>query len=530
MVEVGGRTLCRRSRATVAVAFAIAVIPQWSGFQQSLAQLGSAAALSDAVCTQGLASSYPCSNVDLLSFIPKATLGASTGGVNDVWGWTDPQSGREYALVGLSTGTAFVDVTDPVAPEFLGTLPAQTTSSSWRDIKVYGNHAVVVSEATHHGVQVFDLTQLRGVTVKPITFAATALYEGVGSAHNIFVNEDSGFAYAVGSFDRTGNCGPGLHIIDIRNPLQPSYAGCFLDTSTGRRNSGYTHDVQCVIYAGPDERYTGREVCFGSNETAISIADVTNKSAPTSITKVSYPIALAENSYIHQGWLTEDHRYFLQDDELDERNGFVTSTTTRIWDVSTLDAPTLLTTYSGPVGSIDHNLYVRGSWVYMANYASGLRIVDLSDIRNPREIAYFDTYPSSDGIGFIGAWSTYPFFASGSVLISSMGEGLFVVRPPLNKTGVGQESALVEEASVEVFPNPVRDVALAAIRVADVDDVRVSVYDMLGRVVLELGPVRLSPGAPHRATLDLSVLPAGRYIVRATGATTSASRLLTVVR
>jgi hypothetical protein len=33
---------------------------------------------------------------------------------NDIWGWTDPLDGREYALVGRNDGTAFVDVTDPL--------------------------------------------------------------------------------------------------------------------------------------------------------------------------------------------------------------------------------------------------------------------------------------------------------------------------------------------------------------------------------------------------------------------------------
>ncbi len=459
----------------------------------------------------------------------KADLGVGEGSLNDVWGWTDSQTGKEYALVGLSSGTGFVDVSDPEAPWLVGTLPTQTFQSSWRDIKVYRDHALVVSEASGHGIQVFDLTQLRNVSVKPVTFSPTAVYTGVGSSHNIFVNEDSGFAYAVGS--RGGdlaNCGQGLHIVDVRTPEQPTFAGCFAHAGTGRAGSGYSHDVQCVIYDGPDTDHTGREICFGSNETAISVADVTDKQAPFAISLATYPIS--QNTYIHQGWLTEDHRYFLQNDELDERNGLVALTTTRIWDMADLEAPFLLTTYEGPSGAIDHNLYVLGSWVYMANYQSGLRVVDLTDILNPREIAFFDTFPDSDAAGFSGAWSTYPYFASGSVLISSIGEGLFVVRPPLNQTNVDDEDPNGPVASLNIFPNPFADVALAALRLSEPDEIRATVYDILGRKVVEVGPIRLPQGVTRGIPIDAAGLPAGRYILRVSGSSTFLTRLMTVVK
>ncbi len=511
----------------LAVAGGLFAVPFLLTSAPARAQTASAAANAGQACIGGFAGTYPCNNVDLLSHVTRSALGVREGSLNDVWGWTDPQSGKEYALVGLSSGTGFVDVSNPEAPLILGTMPTQTTPSLWRDIKVFGNHAVVVSEATDHGMQIFDLTQLRSVEVTPTTFSPTSVYTGVGSAHNVFVNEASGYAYAVGSRGGTQNCGPGLHIVDIRTPDAPTYAGCFAHAGTGRAGNGYSHDVQCVIYEGPDADYAGREICFGSNENAVSIADVTDKSAPVAISSATYPIA--QNSYIHQGWLTEDHRYFLQDDELDERNGLVLATTTRIWDVSDLDAPFLLTTYEGPTNTIDHNLYVRGSWAYLANYRGGLRVIDLSDILNIREIAFFDTYPVNDGLGFDGAWSNYPFFESGSVLISSIGEGLFVVRPPLNETSSEEGVELEERIAVEVFPNPTVDFAVVTVRAQEPDDVTIRVFDVLGRAVAEVGPVRLARGFTRNVTVDLSGLPSGRYILRANSASASVVQLLTVI-
>ncbi len=366
-------------------------------------------------CIDGFADIYPCSNVDLLSFIPLSTFSATAG--NDSWGWTDPMTGREYALMGLNNGTGFVDITDPINPIYLGKLPTHTTSSSWRDIKVYADHAFVVSEASGHGLQVFDLTELRDVPAPPVTFSETAFYGGFGNAHNLAINEDTGFAYAVG----TSTCSGGLHIVDIQNPTSPIFAGCF-------SSDGYTHDTQCVVYTGPDATRQEDEICFNSNEDTLTIVDVSNKAAPLQLSRTGYP----GSGYTHQGWLTEDQRYFLLDDELDESN-FGHNTYTYVWDVSNLEEPILLGHYTAPVAAIDHNQYVKGDHTYQANYRSGLRILDITGVAdvNLFEAGYFDIYPTSNSASFNGAWSVYPYFESGVVIISGIEQGLFMVQPTL---------------------------------------------------------------------------------------------------
>jgi len=383
----------------------------------------------EVACADGGAAGYDCDHVDLLSFVPWAELGAGRGArLNDVWGWTDPLDGREYALVGRMDGTAFVDVTDPYNPRYLGNL-AKTEGSranSWRDMKVFRDHAFVVADgAGRHGMQIFDLTQLRDVT-EPREFEATAMYTGIASSHNIAINEETGFAYLVGSSDGGETCGGGSHMVDINDPLNPVFAGCFAHPNTGRRNTGNSHDTQCVIYHGPDEDYAGREICVNSNETALSIADVTDKDNPIAVAAADYPNV----AYAHQGWLTEDHRYFYSNDELDEVGGLVEATRTLIWDLADLDDPLLLSEYMNPTRATDHNMYVKGDRLYMSNNRAGLRVLDISDPENPVELGYFDTTPwSADEAGFDGTWSVYPYFESGSVLLSSRREGLFIVRP-----------------------------------------------------------------------------------------------------
>ena len=159
-------------------------------------------------------------------------------------------------------------------------------------------------------------------------------------------------------------------------------------------HTGYSHDAQCVVYQGPDEDYEGREICFGANETALSIADVTDRENPVAIARGEYPNV----GYAHQGWLTEDHRHFFMGDELDEVQGGVERTRTLVWDVADLDDPLLLKEHFAETGTIDHNQYVRGNRLYQANLMSGLRVLDISDVENPVEIGYFDTVPDDSGL------------------------------------------------------------------------------------------------------------------------------------
>lgn len=371
------------------------------------------------VCTNGSANGYPCNNVDLMSFLPKENMGGGTQNLNDIWGWTDPLNGNEIAIVGRTHGTAFVDVTDPENPVHLGFLPSHNNGSdSWRDMKVYADHAFIVADGggnSSHGLQVFDLTTLRTVT-PGTTLSETNHLDGFGAAHNIAINEDSGFAYIVGS----NQCSGGLYMVDVSSPSNPSFAGCF-------SSDGYTHDVQCVNYNGPDTAYSNREICAAYNEDTITLVDVTNKNGPVQISRTGY----SGSQYTHQGWFVDNtHSVIVMNDELDEsRNG--QNTTSYIYDVSDLDNPQELGRYTGPTAAIDHNLYTKDGLVYETNYRAGLRILSTDNVANGElsEVAYFDTIASSDSAQFSGTWSNYPYFASGNIILSDIGNGLFVVAP-----------------------------------------------------------------------------------------------------
>lgn len=377
--------------------------------------LSASVAMAQTPCTGGTAGPYSCNGYDLQSEIGLNVLNAANA--NDSWGWTDPQDGSEYALIGLSNGTAFIDISDPVNPVYLGKLPTETSSTLWRDLKVYNNHVFIVSEAGGHGMQIFDLTHLRDVPNPPVTFSADLVYDQFGgSAHNIVINEETGYAYPVG----TGAAGGGVHFINVQDPMNPINEGDWQDVSS-------VHDSQVVVYNGPDAAYQGREILINSVGwgNIVSIVDITDKSNPQLISEFNY----SNPAYTHQGWFTEDHRYFILGDEIDESNvGF--NTRTIIFDLEDLDNPTHLFDYFGPTEAIDHNGYVLGDKYYLANYTAGLRVLDVSDIGNSNmtEIGYFDSYPNGNPVSYDGAWSVYPYFGSGNIVISDMNRGFILVK------------------------------------------------------------------------------------------------------
>jgi choice-of-anchor B domain-containing protein len=370
-------------------------------------------------------------NVTLLSQVTLAQMGGGSG--SSLHGWVDPLTSREYAIMGRSSGTSFIDITNPTSPIIVANLPkvATAANTSWREPKVYKNTVYIGVDGTTHGMQIMDLTKLRNYSGTQMTLTADSVYTGVTRIHTLGINPDSGYLYLAG----TNANGGGLRVMNVNNQLAPTVAG-------NTNLDGYTHETQVVNYRGPDPQHQGKEIAFNSNgpNGVLSILDVTNKSAITRISATSY----TGERYIHQGWLTEDHRYFFQNDELDEPTT-APRTRTHLWDVSNLDSPVYKGFWDNTTTSVDHNLYVKGNYVYETNYTTGLRILKIGDLNGApsqwlTEVAWFDTYTPNDGSSFNGAWNNYPYFPSGNIAVSDINGGLFVLRAHLSPVGPFQGS------------------------------------------------------------------------------------------
>ena len=475
---------------------------------------------------------HDCNNVSLLAHVTPGNMGQATG-LNDIWGWSDDESDLEVVLSGWSDGVSVIDVTNPGNPMYIALIPKTpgTNRSTWRDIKVYGHYAFITAEPGSgsgstpipHGIQIVDLSVLRGHTGPRVVLTPVTTYTEVNFAHNIVINEEAGFAYAVGSSGGE-SCGGGLHAIDIRNPEVPAFAGCISDVRTAR---GYTHDAQCVVYRGPDLDHSGKEVCFAANENAVSIVDVTDKANPEYLGIASY----ATSQYVHQAWLSEDPRFLFQNDELDEFRlpNLITHTRTMIWDVADLEDPVLVKEFFAANTSIDHNLYVKGNFMYQSNYIDGLRVLDVSDPSSITETAFFDSHPISFTSVWDGSWSNYPFLRSGAVAINSDAGnqasnsdkgGVYIVC--INgQTCTSQSVDTDEEAEVPsrvqlepAYPNPFNPQTTIRYSVPQTMTVRIAVSDALGREVALLVDGNQVQAGSHSLLFDASALPSGTYLVR----------------
>ena len=316
----------------------------------------------------------------------------------DCWGYVS-DSGREYALVGLSSGTAFVEITDPSNPVIVAQIGH---SRGGKDMKVYEDYAYVTQDSGP--LQVIDMSDIDNGNVTLVRSLSTG-------AHNLIVNEDSGFLYRCN--------GQGLSAMSLANPANP--------TAQGNRWRGECHDAQIVNYTeGP---YAGKEIAFifagWSNN--LDIVDVTDKSNTVLLSRRGY----SGSGYTHNGWLSADRQYLYLSDELDEIDGHTDVTLTFVWDVADLSNPFLVDTFTSGLAATDHNLYIRDGFVFQANYKGGMHIFDIqADPINPPLVGYYDTYPSSDSNGYDGgAWTTYPFFPSGTVIVSDQDGGLFILDP-----------------------------------------------------------------------------------------------------
>ena len=442
-------------------------------------RLAATAALENVPCVVGMAGPFACNNVDLVDVVPTAGFGAGHG--SDSWGWTD-DDGTEYVIVTSGVGTGFFRLLEDGTTEYLGTAERTDTADRvlWNDVKVVNDHAYITSEDNAFGLQIVDLKQVAELPAIPLG-TGRGVIETAGriigdGAHNaVAFPERDIIAMSLWRDDTAPEgrptCASDLALFDVSdgNETDPVRLGC-IDVPSGGEGS---HDTACFVYAGPDADYNGAgpdrelgtdddvpasDICLTFQESAgVYAFDV---SAVTRDKIVDGPIKMINRwdydaPYAHQGWFSENHRWIIFGDELDESgalgSGDHLNTATYYIDAEDLDAGNengeaefpfppqfngdAVKVWTNPnTIAIDHNMYVVGNRVYQANYGAGLRVLEYSDESLEAggegaftEVAYFDTYPGPGPAEFYGAWNTYPFFESGNIVLSDFESGLLIL-------------------------------------------------------------------------------------------------------
>lgn len=430
-------------------------------------------------------------NMRFLSQISPEDLGAlpvpgvwAKGMLNDIWGWTSP-AGEEYALITNSGGIAFVRVTDPENPEFLGRIASQLPfdfRNIWGDPATFGHHAYFVTEIDDSSVVIVDLT---GIDVLPAVDPPapgdldinlpTFLFDGGGydGSHNIRINEDTGFAYLAGVHLDAGaaNNACGLDapprfntlILDLNaDPENPTVAACLPNVGE--------HDFYVVNYDGPDAEHVGKEIAFvfdGRDREGQAVNnpvggktliwDVTDKNNIMEIASFHIP----ELVFSHNGWTTDEQDFLFIGDEIDELvianwsfSGIFTQppaettnkprTGTYIVDIADLDNPMFVERFANETVGLDHNFVVEGDKLHIASYTSGTRILKIMRDQNGtvflEQTAKMDTEPrlpgrilnikqeEKFGSAFLGQWGIYAFPGSDTIIASDINNGLIVMK------------------------------------------------------------------------------------------------------
>ncbi len=392
-----------------------------------------ATAIAAANCVQGFAGQFPCRNVDFQSQISLNQFTSQPQSAANVWGFVDQNDGREYAVIGLGNGTGVVDVTDPVNPRQVVTIPGN--SSPWREVKIYQSFdagsnrfrafSYITTEAPNSGLQVIDLSGL------PATAALVTTLSDTGSQHTAYISNidyatnmalpgAEAFLYLAGSDIGSG----AWRVYSLANPAQPQFI------AAAPSGTEYVHDATSLLITDARAAQCGVghnpcEVYVDFNENTVDLWDVTDKAAPIQLSSTTY----SDASYTHSGWPTADQRHIFVHDETEELfRGLFTQIYTM--NVDDLRNPFIVGSYQGPDTTTDHNGYTKGSFLYVSHYRRGLVVFDVSDPEELLEVASFDTFlaPANNSAGTDGAWGVYPFFPSGTVVISDISNGLFVLR------------------------------------------------------------------------------------------------------
>ena len=315
--------------------------------------------------------------------------------LNDIWGYAAPD-GTEYALVGTRTGFSIVSLEDPASPTEVAFIPGGSTT--WRDIKTWGETAYVVCDNCPDGLLVVDLSDLPNSA--PHYFVTDIPNVGtLGPVHNIYMDE-FGYAYLAGANLNNGGM---IYYDCFTTPGTPIFAGL--------APAVYSHDV----YTRGNKMYSSE-----INAGVFTIYDVTDKSNTVALGSQE-----TEFSFTHNSWLSDDGNILFTTDEQANApvGAYDVSDPT---DIITLDQFRPLETLGD--GVIPHNVHVWNDYLIISYYTDGCILVDAAMPDNLVEIGNFDTFiPASTG--FSGAWGAYPYLPSGLVLVSDIGNGLYVLEP-----------------------------------------------------------------------------------------------------
>jgi choice-of-anchor B domain-containing protein len=406
---------------------------------------------------------------------------------NEIWGLV--HNGVEYAVIGSTAGTHFIDVTDATNPTEVAFVGGKTQGAViiHRDYHDYKGYLYAVADEGASSLQIIDYSDLPN--------SVNVVYDSdtlIRRSHNIFIDTAKHKLYSLAN--STPSAFQAMGVYDLTNPTNPVFMNSY--SSFGGSSFGHVHDA----FVRNDTAYLN---CGYDGFHVVDFSDMAN---PTPLgLMTTYP----GQGYNHSGWLNDKGDYYYMADENHDKPIKVVSTDD-LTDLEVIQSFDAGATHSY---SIPHNVIFHNDKLYTSYYYDGLQVYDLTDPANPVRTHYYDTYAGQDRDNYEGAWGVYPFLPSGKILVSDMQSGLFVFSLFAVNT-----KEITDAASIKVFPSPFENQLNIQFENPNAkEDVAIHLMDVVGRVVADLGVQTIQSGANNLTLPIVQDLPKGVYFLNMVG-------------
>lgn len=353
---------------------------------------------------------------------------------NDITGWHDSTSNREYAIAGTGDSIYFFDITNPNQITLVDVEDGKARGAINRDYETFDHFVYCVADQGLAALQIFDLQYLPDSVHK--IFESDTL--GMNT-HSMHIEPASKRLYMCSNkFGRPATFSSAMDILSLENPQKPKFLAR-LDVPKNINGQPVFNNVHEVI--------TRNDTAYCSAEyQGLFIYDLTNLSQQKLLGVITN---YAQAGYNHTSWLDKTGRYIVVNDEVP------TGLAAKIFDITDFHNPKLVSLFNSHPKATPHNCFWVNSYIYQSSYQDGVYIWDASDPIHPKVAAFYDTYPQNDTVfnsTYEGCWGVYPFLPSGNIIASDRANGIFVLRPDSTISFLNRTKS--QNRRIDFYPNP----------------------------------------------------------------------------
>jgi choice-of-anchor B domain-containing protein len=315
---------------------------------------------------------------------------------------TDVSAAGDLVFVGRSAaGVSIVDVADPDHPVLLTTWKHPTLPQVTNAVRPLGDRLYVSNEVGGpYGLFALDIAN----PAAPVLVALLGPPSFPANVHNLWAADHR--LYLAGY-------GPGGSnvIVDVADPVAPVRIA--------------------VIPTGfHDHTVVGHHLYLAGGYDGFTRYDITDPAHP--VEEVTFNATDGDTAYYaHIAWPIDERYVFVSEEVQIPPAGFG-SGSFRVLDFGKPKRPREVFRWYSENAKDDrritaHNVYVVDGFAYLSYYQDGVRVLDVSDPREPVEVAWYDTYPEPVQSLFEGCWGVYPFAGPDRIYASDRAHGLFVL-------------------------------------------------------------------------------------------------------